>query len=296
MDESESAPDGVVSLDVPAGGRGGVERLRTLLLCFDLPAVIVQDPFGAGDRITAVLICDETRAPLSAVVVGGALRWELCASMPFARAVSDRFGSDVYLDGGWLGADEAETDAEPEAEAEPDADLEPERPALGRFAWMTKERRDILPVIARAAGQPLGVLDVDGRRLVIPTSSPDLVRSSGVWMVGSGLLMWRDGDRRGIASFQRNSLLHHSFDDEPESVDPTRGWECDDHGNTVTDYLRHLAPVESDAHEWAGRFRLDAERSEGLRVLLRRRGSTGETCWRTWPRVASTRSRDPGTR
>lgn len=273
MEEQDAVivPEGVVELDVPCGSSVDGGRLAGLLSEFGFPALVVGNDFHAPGRVVASLFCDGVLRPLRATTVGGILRWEVCELTALAQALSERFGTGGFLDGVPFGVDESGTDLVALAGVEPGGTK------VGRLAWTTTERRDMLPLAARVANEPLGVADVDGRRLVTPSLPRSDARRSPAWMVANELLMWRDGDARGIASFANDRVLVHCWDLEVRIVDPTGGWERDFDGSTVPDYLFHLNPIETDAQEWAKRFGLDAGQSEALRVLLRQRASTAET-------------------
>lgn len=264
--DADISPVGTVDLVLPSNTDDDGRRLRALLLQFSLPALLIADSAGFTDRVSARLICDEMQRPLRVATVDGELRWAQVDSDQLNEALFVAFGRSVTFDGEWLDGVEPRTE-----------DMSDRDPTFSRFVWATRTQSDLIPMAARLAGEPLGVVDNGDHRLVSLLPVHGNTHASPAFLLDTHLMMWRYGHRRGIASLRKKDLLLHVWDGEPEVVDPTSGWEQDSAGMTVHDYLADIVPSYAEPAEWAAKFKLDSAQSERLRIVFRRPETTPGT-------------------
>ena len=277
LSDAAVRPAGSVELTIPFNAKADGGRLRDILVEFGLPGLVLPTGIHLSDWLSASLICEARGVPLSAYVVDGRVHWELIEPEPLARVLCDTYGPGVSLDGDWFGVDENNFGTDAETALELEQERERDRLDERRFVWATREHPSVLPIAAHHALQSLGVAGIDGWLMVSPLLLPTDLLFSRASFSGTGLTMWRYGDRRGIIAHSRMEQMFHTWDEDPQPVDPTHGWERDDDGSRVSDYLSHLVPEQPMHSDWAKRFALDEERAERLRVCLRHPGSTAQT-------------------
>jgi hypothetical protein len=256
---------------IPLGASADNGRLDEILLGFGMPALVMSSPYSVEDHVCARVMRGEMDQLLGVNAHEGVLVWQPIDEGRLVRALFEQYGPGVVL-----GVQVISVDGDLVADPS-DEDLGPEHVEDGVLAWATREQRDVLPMAAGWARQPLGVVDADGYRILTPTRSRRDAVSSPAWLFGDALLMWRDGARRGIRSAHKNGILSFIWADEPRRVHPVGGWELDTSGQTVNDYLDDAAQLYDDPNEWAARFSLDADRSEALRILFRSRVDSRDT-------------------